>query len=281
MTIQAHKDRSSLLASQRIKGHILLLKVSTAKTPKRRMRSLSTPSVDPFTASSHWDTHCSLGIPDFRLLLHQGLRQLEQAVPLVSDSRPDVRRSIMHAVLDLCLEHGLEALEALGRPRHGRAHLVQTVLAGLHHRRGRGGGGRSRGRPDDPRRGPAAWRGRHARRGSEAGVMRGGVGPVGGIGDGRWTRHAGHGRVGRDGAIQVECEGGLGAAAVQVGLAFGEVVLHALDVVGAGVLVAVEAEGPLLSVCLILKAALADHGHSPYGMLAAAIVGGCVRDGVG
>lgn len=93
--------------------------------------------------------------------------------------------------------------------------------------------------------------------------MCGGVAPVGGIGDGRGAWHAGHGRVGRDGAIQVEREGGLAAAAVQVGLAFGEVVLHALDVVGAGVLVAVEAEGPLLGVCLILKAALADYG---YGM---------------
>lgn len=92
--------------------------------------------------------------------------------------------------------------------------------------------------------------------------MRGGVAPVGGLGDGRGARYAGHGRVGRDGAIQVEGEGGLAAAAVQVGLAFGEVVLHALDVVGAGVLVTVEAEGPLLGVCLILKVPLADCGYS-------------------
>lgn len=102
--------------------------------------------------------------------------------------------------------------------------------------------------------------------------MCGGVAPVGGVGDGcgaRHARHAGHGRIGRDGAIQVEGEGGLAAAAVQVGLAFGEVVLHALDVVGAGVLVAVEAEGPLLGVCLILKAPLADCGYSS------------VRDGMG
>lgn len=91
--------------------------------------------------------------------------------------------------------------------------------------------------------------------------MCGGVAPVGGLGDGGWSRHAGHGGVGRDRAIQVKGEGGLAAAAVQVGLAFCEVVLHALDVVGAGVLVAVEAEGPLLGVCLILKATLASCGH--------------------
>lgn len=219
---------------------------------------MSTPTVNLSAARSHRNTHGSLGIPDLRLLLHQRLRQLEQAVPLVSDSRPDVGCSIMHAVLDLRLEHGLEALEALGRPGHGRADLVEAVLAGLHHRRGGCSRGRGRGGPDDRGRGPAARGRRHARGGCEAGVMGGSVGgAVGGLGDGRGPGHAGHGGVWRDGPIQVEGEGGLAAAAVQVGLAFGEVVLHALDVVGAGVLVAVQAEGPLLGVLLILGATLA------------------------
>lgn len=91
--------------------------------------------------------------------------------------------------------------------------------------------------------------------------MGGGVASVGRLGNGRGPCHARHGRVGRDGPIQIEREGGLAAAAVQVGLAFGEMVLHALDVVGASVLVAVEAEGALLGVGLILEATLVKHGH--------------------
>lgn len=90
--------------------------------------------------------------------------------------------------------------------------------------------------------------------------MGGSVGAVGRLGDGRGTGDAGHGGVWRDRPIEVEGEGGLAAAAVQVGLAFGEVVLHALDVVGAGVLVAVQAEGPLLGVLFILGATLANRG---------------------
>lgn len=91
--------------------------------------------------------------------------------------------------------------------------------------------------------------------------MSGGVGPVGRLRNGRGSGQSRHGRVRRDGAIQVECERGLAAAAVQVCLAFCEVVLHALDVVGAGVLVAVEAEGSLLGVRLILKATSVDYDH--------------------
>lgn len=136
MTIRNHEDRLILLGSQRIKSHKSLPNIAKAKTPKRRMQSLSTPNVDPFTSSSHRNTHGSLSIPDLGLLLHQCLRQLEQAVPLVPDGRPDMRRSIVHAVLDLRLKHGLQALEALSRPSHGGAHLVEAVLAGLHHRRG-------------------------------------------------------------------------------------------------------------------------------------------------
>lgn len=136
MTIRDHEDELTLLGSQRIKSHKLLPNIAKAKTPKRRMQSLSTPNVDHFTASSHRNTHGSLSIPDLGLLLHQCLRQLEQPVPLVPDGRPDMRRSIVHAVLDLRLKHGLQALEALSRPGHGGAHLVEAVLAGLHHRRG-------------------------------------------------------------------------------------------------------------------------------------------------
>lgn len=52
----------------------------------------------------------------------------------------------------------------------------------------------------------------------------------------------------------LELENGLGALAGEVDFAFQQMVFHALYVVGAGILLAVQTKGPLLGVILVLLA---------------------------
>lgn len=72
---QAYGDegRVTLFRSQKIKDHMLPPKGAKARIPDQRVCSLPTPTINPFAARSHRNTHGSLGIPDLRLLLHQCL----------------------------------------------------------------------------------------------------------------------------------------------------------------------------------------------------------------
>lgn len=64
--------------------------------------------------------------------------------------------------------------------------------------------------------------------------------------------HALYGRVRWHGAVHLEVEDGLVAHAAEVGVAFQEVVLHPLNIIGACIFVAVQAECAFLCMRFIL-----------------------------